>query len=402
MDRGSSPRAALVRPCLLLLVLACQGCVVQAAAMLGSELLSDDPPRLDTAWAKGARNVISPDTPGDNSPVPGAWYDDDGERERTKLYNLDRESDLGDVVIELKAGVYIIDEALTIKGAETVILRGQGPNKTRLLLDTDDSGSLVIRGAKKVRIEGLTVVAFLGDGIRIKKCPDVKVMNAHFAGSYHGLALEGSTAHVGSSAFSGCQRGIMAKKSSVEVEATAFADCWTAILGRNSGFKIKSSVFLDNRNVLKATVDGRTELVGNLIFGERQELGWSGRPALAAHNLVHFRHLGEEMGKRTNRELQGAEDFPDNVRWPEGFDVVTVHLAKFRIEKRGESDPPSLMSELRRQRAQQSAEACQKALRARKIDAARTLAKLARTYWGPQRELEDAPKELKEIVSLAK
>ncbi|HBP22814.1 MAG TPA: hypothetical protein DEA08_34165 [Planctomycetes bacterium] len=397
----SKPSSRLLRLGVLALALAfAQGCLFWIPTMIVEELIGDDPPRVNTSWANASRGVVSPDTPKESEdPDPIAEYDDGEERDTNELEDLDHDEDLGRVVIELGAGVYLLERAVTLWKPTSVVLRGKGPHKTRLLLDSDEKNSLRFYKPGSVRIEGLTVAAYGGDGIRVVGCDDVEVVQAHFAGSYHGLALEDSVAHVQSSVFAGCQRGIFAKGSKLEIEQSAFADCWDAIRSRNSGFTIQNSVFLDNRNVLRGTIDGRTKLTSNLIFGERQELGWEGRPALAAHNLVHFRHLGEALGTKTNRELADIEHFPDHVLWPTDFDVVAVHLALFTLQKRGESDPPSLVEELRRQRSEQLATAVQTALREEDLPAARRLAKLALQYLGPL-PLSDAPTAVKEIADL--
>lgn len=399
MSKPALPRLLRYGALLLALTFA-QGCLFWIPTMIVEELVADDPPRVNTSWANASRAVISPDTPKENDdPDPIAEFDEGEERNTNELVDLDHDEDLGRVVIELGTGVFLLEDTVTLWKPTSVVLRGQGPHKTRLLLDSDDKNSLRFYKPKSVRIEGLTVAAYAGDGIRIVGCDDVEVVQAHFAGVYHGLALDDSVAHIRSSVFAGCQRGIYAKGSKIEIEQSAFADCWDAIRSRNSGFTIQTSVFLDNRNVLRGTVDGRTRLTGNLIFGDRQELGWKGRPALAANNLVHFRHLGEALGTKTNRELADVEHFPDNVRWPPEFDVVAVHLARFALEKRGESDPPSLVEELRRQKSEQLASAVQTALREEDLAGARRLAKLALQYLGPL-PLEEAATAVKEIADL--
>lgn len=393
-------RRLLLYAALLLTLASAQGCIFWIPTMIVEELIGDDPPKVNTSWANANRGVISPDTPKENEdPDPIAEYDDGDERDTNELDDISHKEDLGDVVIELGPGVFLLEDSVTLWKPTSVVLRGQGPHKTRLLLDSDEKNALRFYKPGSVRIEGLTVAAYAGDGIRIVGCEEIEVVQAHFAGSYHGLALEDSVAHVQSSVFAGCQRGIYAKGSKLEIEESAFADCWDAIRSRNSGFTIQTSVFLDNRNVLRGTVDGRTKLTSNLIFGDRQELGWKGRPGLAASNLVHFRHLGDALGTKTNRELADLEHFPDQVLWPPDFDVVAVHLARFTLEKRGESDPPSLVEELRRQKSEQLATAVQKALREEDLPAARRLAKLALQYLGPL-PLKEAPTAVKEIADL--
>ncbi|MGE0709282.1 MAG: right-handed parallel beta-helix repeat-containing protein [Planctomycetota bacterium] len=389
---------------LLALLLPAQGCVFAAGGVLLDSITKPDPPRVSTSWANGARAVTSPDTPSEDDDLdPIASYDDDGERDTNELDDLDGQEGLGDVVVDMGEGIYLLEGPIRLKKPRSLVLRGKGANKTRLQLecDLDEHGALVIAGAGRVRIEGVTLVSLHGDGLTIRDCPQVEVDGAHFAGSYHGLRLEGCKARVSDSVFAGCQRGIAAKKSEVSVYGSAFSECWNAVWGQGSVFTLEASVFLENRGVCAATVDARSSLKGCLVFGQKQSMGWKGQPGLAAGNLVHFRHLGTEVGPETNIELTAPDDFPDQVTWPRDLDVVAVHLAKFRLAHRGEADPPGQLADLRRQRSEQLARACQEALKKQDLDPARALARLALRYWG-DRDVAEAPQALKEIMALAK
>lgn len=394
-------RRGLVVAGLALLVLPLQGCPIWAAGAILDNIFPDTEPLLDTNWAKSQFAVISPDTPDDELYDVEATYDDGDERDDDMLCDLDEDDDLGDVVVELKAGIYLMESEVTLKGARSFTIKGAGPNKTRLVLNTESRNALKIVGAERVHISGLTLAPFSSDGISVYGCPDVQVENMSFAGALFGIRLRDSVATVSSSVFAGCQSGIYARSSEVEVNEVYFADCINAMRSARSAFKVRDSYVYDNRNVIMGAVDRRTHVIGNLLFGPKQLLGWDGRPGLAADNLVHFRFLGSELGEETNRELQRIDDFPDAIVLPPGFDVVAVELAQLRGERRAEADPDGILRDHRLERADRMAVACQEALRDERLPRAKRLAKLSLKYLG-EIPLEEASEAVVAISGLAK
>ncbi|MBL4849197.1 MAG: right-handed parallel beta-helix repeat-containing protein [Planctomycetes bacterium] len=371
-----------------------------AGAIL-EDVFPDSKPLVDTNWAKSEFAVISRDTPSEELFDVEASYDDGDERDEDMLCDLGEDEDLGDVVVELSAGIYLMENAVLLKGAKTFTIKGAGPNKTRLVLDTESRNALKIVGAERVHIEGLTLAPYSSDGVTIYDCPDVTVTNVAFAGALFGLRLKDSVAVVTSSVFAGCQSGIYAKSSAVEVREVCFTNCINAMRNLRGSFKVKDSYVYDNRNVIVGAVDRRTHLLGNLIFGTKQLLGWEGRPGLAANNLVHFRFLGNELGEETNRELERIDDFPDALLLPPGLNVVAVELAQLRGDRRGESDPDGQMRDHRLDRADRMALACQEALRQKNVKRAKRLAKLSIQYLG-EIPLEDASDAVIAVSGLGK
>ncbi len=362
----------------------------------------EHPPRVPTTWANQARGVISADTP-----EPGsrrtivAKYGPREDRDEDDLTDLDGDDDLGEVVVELEAGVYGLEVDAVIEGADAFVLKGAGPHKTRIELDTDTLRALTLRKIGRVELRGVTVVGYTGGGLYIEECDDVRVEDAHFAGARVGLSLESSTARIGTSVFAGCQAGVIAKDSEVTLRESAFLDCWNALVGDGGAFDVESSAFLENREVFDATLDSRSRIVSNLFGGNEQGLGWKGRPAIAKDNLAHARDLGDRLGRFTNREVRDPADFPRGLLIPEDFDVVGVHLALERGKKRGEKDPPKRLEELARTEAEAFALVSQRALRARDLPAARRAARIALRYLG-ELELSEAPQAVIDIAELGR
>jgi hypothetical protein len=380
-------RSAWIRRGLGLLLLASmtlplQGCPIWMAGAILDDIFPDTEPLLDTSWAKAEFAVISPDTPKEELFDVDATYDDGDERDEDMLCDLSEDEDLGDVVVELKAGIYLMESDVLINGAKSFTMKGAGPSKTRVVLNTESRNALKIVGADRVHLSGFTVAPFSADGISIFDCPEIEVENMSFAGALFGLRLRDSVATVSSSVFAGCQSGIYARNSEVEVREAYFSDCFNAMRSVRSAFKVSDSFVYDNRNVIAGTVGRRTRIMGNLLFGKKQLLGWEGRPGLGVRNLVHFRFLGKELGEETNRELQTIQSFPDAVVLPPKFDVVAVELARLRGERRGDSDPDGQLRDHRLDRADRMALACQEALRNEDLPRAKRLAKLSLDYLG--------------------
>jgi len=281
------------------------------------------------------------------------------------------------------------------------VLRGDGPHRTRLELDTDSLRSLSLRKVGRVELRGLTIAAYTGGGVFVKDCPEVIVEDVHFAGARVGLGIEGSVARIGTSVFAGCQDGIRASDSEVTLREVAFQKCWRAVDAESTTLDVEACAFLDNRSVIGATLDGRSRFVGNLLAGREQDLAWEGRPGLAASNLAPARDVGDRLGSYTNRQLHTPEDFPDQTPLPDGFDLVAVHLAELRAKQRGERDPPKALHELRRQRAEAYALRCQRTLRGRRLDLARDEARIALRYLGAV-DLRDAPEAVVAVAELAR
>ncbi len=176
-----------IRMSLLLAVLPLAGCPALV------EALEEDPPRVNAPWARDARAVQSPDTPDEETLTPMAEFGPASDRDTDDLCDLDHEEDLGRVLIDLQEGVFELEDQTTLKDALEVVLRGRGPHKTRLSLETSELRSLVIDGVKRVELRDLTVVAYEGGGIFLENCPNVLVENVHFAGSTYGLGVRAST-----------------------------------------------------------------------------------------------------------------------------------------------------------------------------------------------------------------
>lgn len=361
---------------------------------------------VNKGWANAARFVTSKDTPADeggDAPVTYGSLDKE-KREDGDLTDLDEEDseDLGHVVVDLGAGVWEIDDIVRLQKPKTVVIKGKGPNKTRLELDNKELKTLVITGAKRVVFKNLTVASLSGGGVWIKDCPEVKIENTHFASARFGLHLSGSTARISSSVFVGCQTGLRARdKSTVTLRETAFKDNWQAIKSTDSGLDIESCAFVENRIVIQGSIDRRSRVVGCLLYGTKQDLGWKGVPRMASHNLTHFRSLEVQLGTETNRELRSIDDFPRSSLWPDDLNVVAVHLALERQQNRGKQDYDQHIKDVCQEEAQRFATASQKAVRASDLKSARKLAKIALSYWG-DRPLKDAPEELLQIAELAK
>lgn len=374
-------------PALALALLALAGC--------------QHPPRVPTTWANAARAVVSPDTPEDEVRAPTAEWGPAEDRERDALSSLDGEDDLGEVVVRLKAGVYVLERDVVLEGARSFVMKGEGPHKTRLHLDTDTLRSLSLEKVGKVELRGLTVAGYTGGGIFVKDCPEVVVEDVHFAGSQVGLGLASSTASVGTAVFAGCQTGISVKDSQVELRESAFFDCWVALGLEGGALDVESCAFWSNHDVLRGTLDARSRIVGNAFAGQKQVLGWKGRPKVASDNLAPGRDLGDRLGLWTNRELRHPDDFPQGVIPPEGFDLPAVHLALERARKRGESDPPARLRELARAQAEAFAVLCQQALRSRDLPTARQHARTALRYLGDT-DLAEAPQAVIDIAELGR
>tara|TARA_R110002072_G_scaffold16055_2_gene63496 strand:+ start:277 stop:1518 length:1242 start_codon:yes stop_codon:yes gene_type:complete len=399
--RLASTRRALGLLALALMVLPLQGCPIWAAGAILEDIFPDTEPLLNTTWARSEFAVISPDTPSEELYDVDATYDDGDERDEDMLCDLSEDEDLGDVVVELKAGIYLMESDVLINGAKSFTMKGAGPNKTRVVLNTETRNALKIVGAERVHLSGFTLAPFSADGISIFDCPEIEVENMAFAGALFGLRLRDSVATVSSSVFAGCQSGVYARSSEVEVREVYFANCVNAMRSVRSAFKVRDSYVYDNRNVIQGSVGRRTHLLGNLLFGKKQLLGWDGRPGVAAHNLVHFRFLGNELGEETNRELQRIDDFPDAVVLPIDMNVVAVELARLRGERRGDADPDGQLRDHRLDRADRMAMACQEALRNEELPRAKRLAKLALEYLG-EIPLDEASKAVVAISGLAK
>ncbi len=359
------------------------------------------PPRVPTTWANAARGVVSPDTPEDEVRTPTAEWGPAEEREHDGLSSLDGEEDLGEVVVRLKDGVYVLEHDVVLAGAKSFVLEGEGPHKTRLQLDTDTLRSLSLEKLERVELRGLTVAGYTGGGIFVKDCPDVVVEDVHFAGSQVGLGLESSTASVGTAVFAGCQTGISAEDGEVKLRESAFLDCWVALGLKGGAIDVESCAFWSNHDVVSGTLDARSRIVGSAFGGRKQVLGWKGRPKLASDNLAPGRDLGDRLGRWTNRELRHPDDFPQGVLLPEDFDLPAVHLALERARKRGESDPPERLRELARAQAEAFAVLCQQALRARDLPTARRHARTALRYLGDT-DLAEAPQPVIDIAELGR
>jgi hypothetical protein len=371
------------------------------AALVTLGACQGEPPRVGTSWANEARAVMSPATPGGEELPIYASYGPEAERE--PLSSLDGEEDVGEVVVRLGEGIYRLRSPVLLHRAEAFVLQGAGPHKTRIELDTETRGSLMLVAPGRVELRDVTLVGYSGGGVRIKGCSDVVVENVHFAGLRFGLDLETSTASVGTSVFAGCQQGVLTQSGSLRVQSSMFASCWVGIDGRGA-IEVTSSAFVENRDAIKARLDARSRILECLFAGEEQSLGWSGRPQTAARNLVHEMEIGKRVGRGTNRAILHAEEFPDALRQgaPPGFDVVPVHMAIERANLRGEKDPPLELQDVAVERSVKLAEACKVAALRGDMERAKQAAEQALAYLSATGvSLDDAPESVKRIAALA-
>lgn len=382
------------------------GALVLAALLAGCP---GDPqekgPGLDTTWARKARAVCSPATPGDQGGrAPAAWGPQD-DREQGELTEVDGEDAPGDVVVDLGPGVWVLDARVVLKGGSLTIT-GAGPHKTRLELNTETSGALISVGAKKVTLKGLSVVAIKAGGIGVQGCPDVQVDDVVFSSMRYGLDLDGSTARVASSSFVACEKGLsLSEGAAVVVRESAFIDCWAGIGGQGS-LDLEACVFARNHEAaIDARLDRTTSLVGCVFAGEAQPLGWKGRPKVSKDCLVPDLVLQTKEDREANRPILHLEEFPDALRSgaPPGLDLVAVHVAIERVRVRGEKDPPAAVRSMRLERCDRHAEAAKKALTGGDVKKARDEAKLALRYWGDEPLTgKDVPEALTEVADLVR
>lgn len=361
------------------------------------------PPRLTTAWAERARNVRSAALgDADIEPVR-AEYGPLDDRDDAKLTSLDGDDaeDLREVTVKLGTGTFTLDAPVHLRGVP-VTIEGEGPHKTRLELDTESLGALLISGAPRVELRGLTVVGYTGGGIGLKDCPDVRVEDVHFAGSRYGLDLIGSIATVGSSLFAGCEKGLaLSEGARIEVRETVFAQCWKAISGRG-GIDVSACAFIDNHDAIDARVDRDTSIESCMFAGEKQQLGWVGRPGLMKALLLPQTALGVVDDRRNHREVHHRDEFPDALPegFPAGFDLAGVHLAILRAEARGQKDPDREVRDAAIDRAELHAGAARDFVRKGDLARAREAARIAVRYCGPGPFGEDVPEAVREVAEL--
>jgi len=364
---------------------------------------SDTPPVVATRWATEARADVSPDTPQDEVRAAPAERGPPDEREVCDLEDLHLDEDLGDVVVELEAGLYTLESAVLLKGATSVVIRGAGPHLTRLELDTESSGSILIPGTQRLGLRDLTIAAYTGGGIRVRDCPDVRVENVHFAGARHGVDIERSTARVERAVFAGCQEGLSIADGALTVRESVFVDGWIGIKATDAALDLEACAFVRNRDAIDGALDDRARIHSVLFAGPRQDLAWDGMPGEVSSCLVPSRDLDRRVGVDTNREIVHVEEFPDGLvrGLPPKFRTADVHLALERARRRGEEDPPGRVKTFARGRALEEARRAARELKAGRVDAAEAAAALALGYLGDT-PLAEAPREVVEIADLAR
>ncbi|MCO5169135.1 MAG: hypothetical protein M9894_22560 [Planctomycetes bacterium] len=364
---------------------------------------SAPPPRLNTTWAQRARGVQSEALGREEPRPPVAEWGRGGDREEDELTCLDEARDPGDVVVRLGRGRWLLEERVLLRGATSVVIEGEGPHRTRLELDTKTVGALMVEGAPRVELRGLTVVGLSGGGVTFKDCPDVVVEDVHFVGARFGLELVGSTADVGTSVFAGCERGLSLRQDArVVVRESAFVDCWQGIAGEGA-LEATACAFVDNhRDAIDVRLGRRDALASILFAGERQR-AWRGTPGSVRALLMPIGELTRLDDRRPHRELVRREEFPDALREgvPPGFDLAGVHLALLRAEERGKKDPPRRVREEALDRAEQHARAARDALRAGDVERARAAAQTALRYCGPGPLGDDVSEVVREVAELA-
>lgn len=372
-----------------------------AAALAAAILLplgcAGPQPRVQTRWAERARGTPAPETPRGEEPLE-VMADYPGDDEPVALTSLAGEEQLGEVRVQLGTGVYRLSSPVTLRRS-TFVLEGEGPQFTRLELDTAGLEALELLACERVVLRDLTVVGLSGGGVRVEGCPDLTVERVHFVGARFGLFLESSTARVGTSVFAGCEWGIAQRAGAVEVRETAFFDCWRALEGRGT-FRVRDSAFEENRLAFDTTLDRSSSVVGCVFAGDLQDLGWRGQPGEASSNLVGLRDLGDRVGRQSNRELRHPAEFPERlVHLPPEMDLPAVHLALERARGRGNACYAAHLDGVARRWAGRFAADSQQALRGGDLLLARRKAAIAMRYWG-DRPHDEAPRELAEVAAL--
>ncbi|RMG11636.1 MAG: hypothetical protein D6731_15195 [Planctomycetota bacterium] len=382
----------------LALVATTTGCPLIGIVADGiGQAFADDPPRVQAVWAARARAVVSPATPTDEELEPVAAYGPEDDRDTNELEDLDGDDELGVVRVELGPGRYLLTERVRLHDAEEVHLVGAGPHRTRLELRNEERRTLWLRGAKRVVLRGLTVAGYSGGGFYLEGCGDVVCEDVHFAGVDRGLWLIGSQATVRRCVFAGCAAGLFLRGGETRIRESAFVDCYQGIAGEGE-LDCSESAFVGGHTAVAARLTRRSRFVGNLVYGEKQELGWSGRPREAHDNLVHRLHT-QTLDPRSNVILRDLHAFPEACRLPGRMQVPAVHFALLRAQHRGDADPSRALDDAAFDGAERYARAAERAARAGELEAARAVVRQALAYWG-KRPLADAPDALVRLAAL--
>lgn len=365
-----------------------------------AELFEPDPPRVNTPFANKARAVAAPGTPTEDTLSPQALFvwDEDGEEDDDDLEDLDDETGLRSVYVGLGAGLYEHDFAVTLRDMDELVFEGEGPDKTRVELQEDSLRSLLCKNIKKVVFRNLTVVGYYGGGLFFEGCPDVRIENVHFVGSSFGLEFKGSTATIVDSVFAGCAKGIGMRSADLTIRGSCFNDCYIGIKGEGD-VHLSATAFVDNHTAIKASIGHRSEITSCLFVGAKQDIGWEGKPRVAASNIANHIAFNKHLDEQTNSPIDSLDDFPEHVRFPAGFDMPGVHLAYTRFKARGMANPHKALEDARYDGAERFAKVSQLALKGNDLASARQAAQLALRYWG-DRPLTEAPKVLAEVAAL--
>lgn len=371
----------------------CLGLLVACAA---------DPPRVTTRWAEKARRVKSEATGSADAEHARAAYGPADDRDEDDLEDLNGETDLGEVVIKLGKGTWLLEEPALLAGATSVTIEGEGAHASRFELQTESAGALMIVDAPKVTLRGVTIIGGNGGGITLKSCPDVVVEDVCFAGARFGLELIGSTASVGTSIFAGCERGVaLSKDAKVKVRECAFVECFKGIEG-DGEIDVESSAFVDGHHAIDMRLDRKDRLESVLVAGETQTT-WNGKPGTLTAAMMNEAGLAKLPDRRPHREINRIDEFPDGLREgaPPGFDLAGVHLAILRADSRHFDDPAKKVRELALERAELHASAARESLTRGDLARARTAAWIALRYCGPGPLADDVPEAVREVAELA-
>src|SRR5579871_300576 len=114
------------------------------------------PPRLDVRWANLNRELVGPQTPTKNTDELEGTVDG----EKRSLASWAKRVSGGETIdVKLGPGTFAIGDTIVAKNVRLVI-RGAGPEKTRIRLDTDDWRALTVKDCPSFELRGVTVAGY--------------------------------------------------------------------------------------------------------------------------------------------------------------------------------------------------------------------------------------------------